>query len=374
MTTLALHEVRHELLNEGETRPAVDREHCWNAVLNRDADADGSFVYAVRSTRIYCRPSCPSRRPLRRHVLFFPRPEAAEAAGFRACLRCRPREATRRDRQLAMVERACREIERRTDGTVSLDALARSEGVSAHQLVRSFKRIMGITPRQYVEACRVARFKSLLREGDAVTSAMYDVGLSSTSRLYERAPSELGMTPAVYRRGGRGARIAYTITGSPLGRLLVAATDRGICAVSLGDDDALLERELAREYPAAQLTRDDGALAVWVSAIVRHLNGKQPHLDLPLDVQATAFQRRVWQALRDIPYGTTRSYSAIARSLGRPTATRAVARACATNPVSLVIPCHRAVRQDGSLGGYRWGLERKRALLTTEAERGSGGR
>src|SRR5919202_6547478 len=243
MTTLALYEVQHELLNDDTIDPAVDPERCWSAVLNRDADADGSFVYAVRSTRVYCRPSCPSRRPLRRHVLFFPRPEAAEAEGFRACLRCRPREATRRDRQLVMVERACREIERRTDGAVSLDALARREGVSAHQLVRSFKRIMGITPRQYAEACRLARLKSLLREGDAVTSAMYDVGLSSTSRLYERAPSELGMTPAVYRRGGRGTRIAYTIAGSPLGRLLVAATDRGICAVSLGDDDTFLERE-----------------------------------------------------------------------------------------------------------------------------------
>jgi AraC family transcriptional regulator of adaptative response/methylated-DNA-[protein]-cysteine methyltransferase len=198
---------------------------------------------------------------------------------------------------------------------------------------------------------------------------MYDVGLSSSSRLYERAPRELGMTPAVYRRGGRGVRIAYTIAGSPLGRLLVAATDRGICAVSLGDNDALLEHELAREYPAAELTRDDGTLAEWVNTIVRHLNGQQPHLDLPLDVQATAFQRHVWQALREIPYGTTRSYSAIACSLGRPTATRAVARACATNPVSLVIPCHRAVRQDGTLSGYRWGIERKRALLGTEAGR-----
>src|SRR5919108_799685 len=373
MTTLALYEVQQDVPNQDEIDPAVDRERYWNAVLNREAEADGWFVFAVGSTRIYCRPSCPSRRPLRRHVLFFPRPDAAEAAGFRACLRCRPREVTRRDRQLAMVERACREIERSTDGAVSLDALARRERVSLHQLVRSFKRIMGITPRQYVEACRVARLKSLLREGDAVTSAMYDVGLSSSSRLYERAPSELGMTPAVYRRGGRGARIAYTITSSPLGRLLVAATDRGICAVSLGDDDAFLEQELAREYPAAELTRDDGALAQWVNAILRHVNGQQPHLDLPLDVQATAFQRRVWQALREIPYGTTRSYSAIARSLGRPTATRAVARACATNPVSLIIPCHRAVRQDGSLGGYRWGVERKRALLTTEADRGSKG-
>jgi AraC family transcriptional regulator of adaptative response/methylated-DNA-[protein]-cysteine methyltransferase len=225
---------------------------------------------------------------------------------------------------------------------------------------------MGITPRQYADACRLNQFKTHVREGEPVTSAMYGAGYGSSSRLYERAPTQLGMTPATYRRGGRGMRINYTIVECSLGRLLVARTEKGICAVSLGESDNALEAMLTREYPAAEIHCDNATLGEWVSALLDYLNGQQPHLDLPLDIQATAFQWRVWEALRAIPYGSTRSYSEIARAIGQPTATRAVARACATNPAAMVIPCHRVVREDGHLGGYRWGIERKQALLERE--------
>jgi AraC family transcriptional regulator of adaptative response/methylated-DNA-[protein]-cysteine methyltransferase len=225
-----------------------------------------------------------------------------------------------------------------------------------------------MTPRQNAEACRLDRLKARLKEGDNVTTALYEAGYSSSSRLYEQAPERLGMTPATYRRGGAGARISYTIGDSPLGRLLVAATERGLCFVSLGDADAPLEGALAGEYPAAALERDDGRLGAWLGAIAHHLSGEQPQLDLPLDVRATAFQWRVWEALKAIPYGDTRTYRQIAEALGDRKAARAVGRACATNPVAVVIPCHRAVREDGGMGGYRWGLERKRALLAQEKE------
>lgn len=241
-------------------------------------------------------------------------------------------------------------------------------GVSPYHLQRTFKRVMGITPRQYAEAYRLGQLKTRLKEGDNVTRALYDVGYGSSSRLYERAGSELGMTPAAYGRGGPQTRIGYTIVDCQLGRLLVAATERGICAVSLGDADTALEAVLAEEYPASQIGRDDGKLGEWVGAILSYLGGQLPHLDLPLDIKATAFQRRVWQELQSIPYGSTRSYSQIASALGQPKAARAVAQACASNPVALAIPCHRVVREDGNLGGYRWGVERKEALLSREHE------
>jgi AraC family transcriptional regulator of adaptative response/methylated-DNA-[protein]-cysteine methyltransferase len=225
---------------------------------------------------------------------------------------------------------------------------------------------MGISPRQYAEACRVRRLKDSLREGETVTNALYDSGYNSSSGLYGKAADHLGMTPATYRKGGTSTQVYYTIAQSPLGRLMVAATERGICAVRMGDNDAQLEATLRDEYHAADLQRDDTVLGEWVEAILAHLSGKQPHLDLPLDVRATAFQWRVWEALRAIPYGSTRSYLQIATAIGQPTAVRAVARACATNPVALVVPCHRVIKEDGSLGGYRWGMERKQTLLDTE--------
>jgi AraC family transcriptional regulator of adaptative response/methylated-DNA-[protein]-cysteine methyltransferase len=381
----------------------MHEETYWQAVLNRDSRSDGAFVYAVRSTGIYCNPSCPSRRPQREQVIFFPVPEAAEQAGFRACRRCRPRESTIYELQVELVQRACRYIEENLEDKPTLADLSTHVGMSPYHLQRIFKRIMGITPRQYAEASRLGQLKTKLKEGESVTMALYNAGYSSSSRLYERAPTQLGMTPTTYRRGGQGMHISYTIVDCPLllqyptsgstkravpdpsapeevymnipkrsndfapGRLLVAATEKGVCAVSLGDSDADLEAALQSEYPAAEIHRDSVDLSQWVNAILKHLNGQQPHLNLPLDVQATAFQWRVWQELRTIPYGSTRSYSEVAQALGSPKAARAVAQACATNPVALVVPCHRVVREDGSLGGYRWGTDRKQHLLAQEA-------
>lgn len=344
----------------------VDEEGRWQAVLARDVRFNGAFVYAVRSTRIYCRPSCAARRPRRDQVVFFSLPQHAEQEGFRPCQRCHPREATSADPQAEVVKRVCRYIEADLEIPLTLAALSAQVGLSPHYLQRIFKRVMGITPRQYVDARRLSWLKARLRKGQGVTRALYEAGYGSSSRLYERAPGQLGMSPATYRRGGSGMHIGYAIADCPLGRLLVAATERGICAVSLGDSHAALEAALLKEFPHAEVHRDQANLKQWVSALLRHLNGRQPNLNLPLDVQATAFQWRVWQELRAIPYGSTRSYNEIARAVGHPKAVRAVARACATNPVAMVIPCQRVVRQDGNLGGYRWGLERKHALLAQE--------
>jgi len=338
----------------------------WEAVAGKDARFDGQFVFAVSSTKIYCRPSCPSRRPRRENVTFFDVPDAAEQAGFRACLRCEPRREHVQDPQVEMVQRACRFLDASQSETVKLADLATHVGVSAFHLQRTFKRIMGISPRKYLTARRFGNFKTLVREGEPVTQALYDSGFNSSSRLYEHAPEELGMTPATYGRGGRGTTISYTIVASPLGRLLVALTERGVCSVQMGDADARLEKDLRAEFPAAAINRDDAALLEPVQKILNHLTNKEPRLDLPLDIRATAFQRQVWEQLRSIPYGQTVSYGAVAKALGKPGAVRAVGRACATNPVALVIPCHRVVREDQSLGGYRWGLERKQQLLARE--------
>jgi AraC family transcriptional regulator of adaptative response/methylated-DNA-[protein]-cysteine methyltransferase len=354
---------KHSNLDNGF---ALEQEHWWQAVLHRDIQFDGAFVYAVRSTGIYCRPSCPSRRPGREQVVFFSLSEVAEQAGFRACRRCHPQASTVRDPQVALIQHACRYIEANLETELTLEVLAAQLNLSPHHLQRTFKRVAGITPRQYAEACRLTRFKAKIYHGETVTSALYGAGYSSSSRLYERASTQLGMTPATYRRGGVGMKIRYTVIESLLGYVLVAATEQGICSITLGDSDTLLETDLLREYPAAEINRDDAALGAWVSDILNHLRGQHPNLDLPLDVQATAFQRRVWQALRETPYGSTRSYKQVAEALGEPKAVRAVARACATNRVALAIPCHRVVREDGSLGGYRWGLERKQSLLAEE--------
>ena len=360
-------------LSEGNHR--VEGRY-WRAVQARDPRADSFFVYAVRSTGIYCRPTCPSRRPRQSQVIFFRAPEAAEREGFRPCRRCRPQERKRPDPQAVAVARVCRRIESRIhggseesgNGSLKLAALGASVGMGAHQLERAFRRVLGITPREYADAQRMRRLRLQLKKGDNVTTALYDAGFGSSSRLYERAPAQLGMTPATYRQGGAGMRIRYTVISSPLGRLLVGATERGISALYLGKGDAELEAELAKEYPRAEIRRDRNGLERWVQAILEHLRGREPHLELPTDVQATAFQRRVWQELRRIPYGSTRTYRQIARAIGRPRAFRAVARACATNPVSVVVPCHRVVREDGKLAGYRWGLQRKEALLAREKE------
>jgi len=346
------------------------------AVASRDARLDGAFVYAVRSTGIYCRPSCPSRRPHPNQVLLYAAPEAAEQAGFRPCRRCHPDQG-RRSAQSELVRRVCREITTDADSHADLHRLMAATGLSAYYLQRTFRGAMGVTPRQYADAIRVARLKSTLRKGIDVTTAIYETGYGSTSRLYERSDAQLGMTPATYRRGGRGMKISYTVADCSLGRVLVAATNRGIAAIFLGGSDTHLAAQLRKEYPKAEIRRSQGESSRWVRAIVRSLAAPHPQLDLPTDVVATAFQRCVWEALRSIPLGTTRTYSEVARSLGRPSATRAVARACATNPTAIIVPCHRVICSDGSLGGYRWGLRRKKLLLDEErrrAKRRRGGR
>jgi AraC family transcriptional regulator of adaptative response/methylated-DNA-[protein]-cysteine methyltransferase len=371
---------RNSNRNPVTRKPVKLEEVRWQAVHVRDKRADGNFVYAVRSTGIYCKPSCPSRKPRREHVDFFVLPAAAEQKGFRACKRCKPQLARAHDRRTDAVARVCREIDqqlqsadglatggKRSDSHLTLPILSKGAGMSAHQLERAFRRVMGISPRQYADTQRMKLLKSRLKKGDDVTTALYEAGFGSSSRLYERAPAQLGMTPAAYRQGGLGMEIHYTVVNSPRGRMLVGATARGISAVYLGSDDVPLETALREEYPRAEIRRDRNGMRDWVGRILEHLRGHEPNLDLPTDVQATAFQRRVWEELRKIPYGATRTYSEVARTIGQPSATRAVARACATNPVSVVVPCHRVVREDGNLAGYRWGLERKRELLEQES-------
>ena len=337
----------------------------WTAVLTRDPRFDGAFVYAVRTTGVFCRPVCPSRRPARANVRFFTGARAAERAGFRPCRRCRP-ERPGAAPAVGAVTEACRLLDAAEETTPTLATLAAAVGLSPFHLHRTFKRLVGVTPRQYADSRRLARVKARLGAGDAVAGALYEAGYGAASRLYEKAPGQLGMTPGAYRKGGAGVAMAYTVTDCPLGRLLVAATERGVSALYFGDDDATLEAELGREYPAATIRRDDAALGAWLAPVLAHLEGAEPHLDLPTDVRATAFQRQVWEALRRIPYGAIRTYAEVAEAIGRPQASRAVARACATNPVSVIVPCHRVVRADGGLAGYRWGLARKRALLARE--------
>ena len=341
----------------------------WNAVLGHDRGADGLFVYGVRSTGVYCRPSCPSRRPRRDRVAFFETPVAAREAGFRACRRCHPdATVTAADPWVEKIRRACVYLSN-VEGHPALATLAARVGGSPYHLQRNFTRLVGVSPRAYAEACRLRKVKGALRQPGDITGAMLDAGYGSSSRFYERAVPKLGMAPSVYRRGGAGMHIGYTIVDSPnasLGRLLVAATSRGVCAVAMGSSDTELTRALAREYPAAAIAADTGTLGQWTKAILAHLAGRAPRLDLPLDVQATAFQWQVWQALASIPYGETRTYGEVAASIGRPRSVRAVARACATNPVALAIPCHRVVPATGGQGGYRWGVNRKKALLASE--------
>ena len=354
------------IINLAEAAPMSRHDdNLWQAVVARDASRDGSFVFAVSSTGVYCRPSCPSRRPRRENVSFFRGPDAAENAGYRACLRCRPKAAGGSPR-LEMVKAVCRHIEQHLDEPVTLARLGAAFHQSPFHLQRTFKAVLGVTPRAYADSCRMNQLKRHLQAGHNVTRAMYDAGYSSSSRLYERTASHLGMTPDKYRRGAIAASIRYTCSDSPLGRMLVAATDKGVCAIQFANSDDELEHGLRHEFPFAIRRRDDAALQSWKQNLLRQMGGEKPNSSLPLDIQATAFQRRVWSQLQKIPFGSTRSYGQVAKAMGRPSASRAVARACATNPVAVAIPCHRVVRGDGDLGGYRWGLERKKTLLETE--------
>jgi AraC family transcriptional regulator, regulatory protein of adaptative response / methylated-DNA-[protein]-cysteine methyltransferase len=335
----------------------------WQATVARDFRADGTFVLAVRSTHIYCRPSCPARRPLRRNVVFFRTREEAEDEGYRPCLRCRPNEVSG---PVVLVQRAVGQLAKASEEGASLGALAGALGTTQATLRRAFLQVTGLKPREVAEALRVRNFKTLLRSGKSIADALYETGYGSSSRVYERSDAQLGMTPATYRKGGLGMKIGYTIVKSPLGKVLVAATERGVSAVYLGDTESKLVAELRQEYPRAEIVAAPDSFQRWVGEVVLRIEGKQPHLELPLDIQATAFQRRVWKELQRIPRGRTRTYSQVAKSLGQPKAVRAVARACATNPVSIVVPCHRVIREDGTLAGYRWGLSRKEQLLAQE--------
>lgn len=338
----------------------------WRAIIQRDSALDGTFVYGVKSTRVFCKPSCRSRRPLRSNVVFFATSDEALQSGFRECRKCGSEQALRGESQIHLIEAACRLIEDHIELPLTLEDLATRLAVSPFQLQRIFKKISGITPRQYAAAIRLKRFKERVRGGRDVTDSIYFAGYGSSRGLYERSNDALGMTPATYGRGGKGMVITYSMAGCRLGHLLVARTERGICSVSLGDDTQSLEETLKTEFSQADLHRDDQAAEDWTREIIEYLNGTPASLDLPVDIQATAFQTRVWSVLREIPYGETRSYGEIADILGQPSATRAVARACATNPVALINPCHRVVRSNGDLGGYRWGIDRKRKLLAIE--------
>ena len=347
----------------------------WQVVIDRDAARDGEFVFAVSSTGIFCRPSCAARRPLRQNVQFIVTPEQAEQAGYRACLRCKPKSANTHTEADA-VKAICRFIEQHLDEPVTLDRLGKQFQQSPFHLQRRFKAVLGITPREYADSCRLRLLKRNLQAGDSVTRAMYDAGYGSSSRLYEKTSSQLGMTPDKYRRGAIAAAIRYTCADSPLGRMLIAATERGICSIQFAHSDGELIEGLKREFPFAGRKADAGGLQSWVSALLRQMRGKNLNSSkssaaawpssLPLDIRATAFQRQVWTYLQAIPFGSTQSYSEVAKGIGQPRACRAVARACATNPVAVAIPCHRVVRENGEMGGYRWGVARKKALLAME--------
>lgn len=342
----------------------LDGDSRWQAVMKRDATQDRAFVYAVTSTGIFCRPSCPSRRPLRERVRFFDNAQQAASAGFRACQRCRPTEDAS-----ARMQEVCRWIEENLEEPVKLESLARRFGMSPWHLQRSFKRAIGVSPREYAESRRMQKLKTSLQAGSSVTDAVYEAGFGSPSRVYERTASQLGMTPGRYQRGGRDLAIGYMMVQSPVGKLLVAATDKGICSITLGESEAKLIEALRKEYPEAKLQRSTAILQRWVSALLTQMQGGERTEELPLDIRATAFQRLVWKHLQEIPYGQTKSYAEVAKAIGQPTATRAVARACATNPVAIAIPCHRVVQSGGGMGGYRWGTDRKQKLLSMEAEK-----
>ncbi|SRR5579885_3405969 len=357
----------------------LNAEKCWEAVQKRDREQDGKFFFGVMTTGVFCRPSCPARKPLRKNIRFYETPAEAERDGLRACLRCRPLAAIGADPNAERIREVCRYIETHSDEELPLGRLAQMAGLSSFHFQRSFKAIAGVTPRQYAEGARIGRLKGKLRKSRDVTEAVYEAGYGSSSRVYERADTRLGMTPNQYRQGGRNLTITHVTVESPAGRLMMAATDRGVCFVRFGENEAALLAELQREYPESKIEAMKKPyhpdFEKWVTALTRHLEGNQPHLDLPLDIRATVFQMRVWHYLQSIPYGEVQSYGEVASGIGKPRATRAVANACAANPVAVLIPCHRVIRGTGELGGYRWGMARKRVLIDRERaarSRGSG--
>jgi AraC family transcriptional regulator of adaptative response/methylated-DNA-[protein]-cysteine methyltransferase len=350
----------HESTPDYETKEAR-----WEAIVRRDPRADGAFVYGVVTTGVYCRPHCPSRLPNRENVRTFATSEEAEAAGYRPCKRCAPDAPAQQEPQREAVVRACRIIER-AETPPTLAQLAADVGLSPSHLHRTFKRIVGVTPKQYAMERRGQRVRERLRNSDRVSDAIYEAGFAASSRFYEGVAARLGMSPSAYRNGAADVHIRSAVARCDLGWVLVAATEAGVCAIDLGDGPKALVRRLHDRFPEAEIVDQDPQVAGWVEDVLAYLGAPGDGLDLPLDIRGTAFQRRVWDALREIPPGTTTSYGAVAAQIGQPGAARAVAQACAKNPVALAIPCHRVLRGDGDLGGYRWGTERKRALLERE--------
>jgi AraC family transcriptional regulator, regulatory protein of adaptative response / methylated-DNA-[protein]-cysteine methyltransferase len=345
--------------------PARDEER-WQAVKRRDSTLDGKFVFAVRTTGIYCRPSCASRPAKRENVSFFPTGAEAEKAGYRACKRCRPDKLGAPDPQVEAVKRACAEIEQAEEAPKLAD-LAAGAGLSPYHFHRVFKAITGVTPKAYATETRARRAADKLRTAETVTEAIYDAGFNSSSRFYENTEARLGMTPGAVRRGGAGVVIRFAVGQASLGAVLVAATAKGVCAILLGDDPHALVRDLQDRFPRAEFEGGDPQFERMVAEVVGLVEAPGQRLDLPLDIRGTAFQQRVWAALQAIPPGKTATYTEIARAIGQPKAVRAVAQACGANPLAIAIPCHRVVRADGDLSGYRWGVERKRKLIDREA-------
>jgi AraC family transcriptional regulator, regulatory protein of adaptative response / methylated-DNA-[protein]-cysteine methyltransferase len=350
----------------------LDQEKCWNAVLSKDKGQDGQFYFGVRTTGVYCRPSCPARTPLRQNVRFYESRAEAENDGLRACRRCRPASITTADSNRLKIRRLCEYIKLNCQSGegLGLEDLGRQVGLSSFHLQRTFKDIVGVTPKQYVEACRMGALKEHLRAQDSITDAIYESGFGSSSRVYERVDTRLGMTPSEYRSGGKDVAISYVSVESPLGVMIIGATDRGLCFLQFGESHNELLRTLRQEYPAAALEEMKKPYPeqfnAWTKSLLRYLRQEQIRLDLPLDLRGTAFQLKVWKYLQSIPYGEVQSYAEVASAIGNPTAVRAVASACAANRVAVVIPCHRVIRGNGELGGYRWGMERKRVLIDSE--------
>ena len=347
---------------------------CWDAVTTRNAEKDGQFYFGVVTTGVYCRPSCPARQPLRKNVRFYESPGEAERDGLRPCKRCRPLDGRADEATVAKVREVCAYIQANCDSGdgLTLETLAETAGWSAFHLHRTFKAVLGITPKQLLDACRVSALKTKLRQGGTVTAAVYDAGFGSSSRVYENVDKNLGMTPGQYREGGKDVAISYAYAKTPLGLLLAAATDRGLCFVQFGESVDELMKELKSEYPQAKMGESNAGrreMDGWMKALTGYLQGEPAVLDFPIDVKASVFQLKVWRYLQTIPRGEVRTYGEVAKAIGDAGASRAVGTACGANKVALVIPCHRVIRGDKALGGYRWGVERKTALLEGEKKR-----